>query len=241
LKIDSEECKKYYEETEKQAQAELDELLARIAEEEALKKAKEEALVTASQLWDKAVNEIIDDLDKAVSDTQERLKNEVIPMLEGTWIYNHPSSTDTYVFSNGTVILNQNWRFKEETVEGIVEVMLNPYLEFSQFDDKRLLNDTLETNLKLGILQENCPFNEEWELEDLQNAESYIAEYFDLLHSQIDDIKNLTLEDLKNSKSILSVIFNDNGLKFGTVDVSTITSEKMIMIAHSNDYELYKQ
>ena len=96
-------------------------------------------------------------------------------------------------------------------------------------------------DLKLGVLQENCPFNGEWELEDLQNAESYIAEHFEPLRSQIDDIKNLTLENLKNSKNIISAIFKDNGLEFGTVDVSTITSEKMFMIANSYEYELYRQ
>lgn len=240
-KVESEEYKQYYAETEKQAQTELDELIARIAEEEALKKAKEEALMAASKLWDDSVNEIINDFDNAVSDTQERLKNQVVPMLEGTWIYNHPARTDTYVFTNGTVTLNQNWGFTQKTVEGIVEVTLTPYLEFIQFDDERLLNDTLEVNLKLAVLQENCPFNEEWELEDLQNAESYIAEHFEPLHSQIDDIKNLTLENLKDSKNIVSAIFKDNGLEFGTVDVSTITSEKMIMIANSSEYELYKQ
>ena len=167
--------------------------------------------------------------------------NEVILMLEGTWIYNHPSRTDTYVLANGTVTLNQNWGFDKKTIEGIVEVTLTPYLEFAQFNNEQLLNDTLEVDLKLGVLQENCPFNGEWELEDLQNAESYIAEHFEPLRSQIDDIKNLTLENLKNSKNIISAIFKDNGLEFGTVDVSTITSEKMFMIANSYEYELYRQ
>lgn len=240
-KADSEEYKQYYAEMEKQAQTELDALIAQVEEEEALKKAKEEALITASQLWDDSVNEMISDFDTAVSDTQERLKKEVISMLEGTWIYNRRVGTDIYIFANGTVTLNQDWRFTQKTAEGIVEVVLTPYLEFSQFDDKQLLNDTLEADLKLDILQENCPFNEEWELQDLQNAESYITEHFEPLHSQIDDIKNLTLENLKDSKNILSAIFDNNGLKFGTVDVSTITSEKMIMIANSHEYELYKQ
>lgn len=240
-KVDSEEYKQYYTEIEKQAQTELDALIAQVEEEEALKKAKEEALITASQLWDDSVNEMISDFDNAVSDTQERLKNEVISMLEGTWIYNHPARTDTYIFANGTVTLNQDWGFTQKTVDGIVEVTLTPHLEFIQFDDEQLLDDTLEVNLKLGILQENCPFNEEWELEDLQNAESYIAEHFEPLHSQVDDIKNLTLENLKDSKNILSAIFKDNGLEFGTVDISTITSEKMIMIANSYEYELYRQ
>lgn len=242
-KADSDEYRQYHEEIEKKAQAELDELLARIAEEEALKKAKKEALVTALQLWDNSVNKIVNDLNSAVSDTQDRLKNELIPMLEGTWIYNHPARIDRYVFANGTVILSEEPKMwgDERTTEGVVEVALTPYLDFAQFDDKQLSNDTLEIDFKLDVLKEKCPFNEEWELKDLQNAESYIAEYFEPLYSQIDNIKNLTLENLKNSKNILSVIFNSYGSVFGTVDVSTITSEKMIMINHSSKYELFKQ
>lgn len=240
-KVDSNEYKQYYEETEKQAQAELDELLAKIAEEEALKKAKEEALVTAPQLWDSAVNEFVNDYNNVVSDAQERLKNEVISMLEGTWIYNHPARTDTYVFTNGTVSRSQDWGFDKKTAEGMVEVVLKPYLNFTQFDNEQLLNDELEMDSKLDVLRKSCPFNEEWELEDLQNAESYIAERFEPLRSQIDDMKNLTLEDLKNNKSILSAVFKDNGNEFGTVDVSTIISEKMIVMERSSKYELYKQ
>lgn len=240
-KADSEEYKQYYEEIEKQAQTELEEFLSQIAKEEALRKAKEEALEMALQLWSNSVNEIISYFNNTVSDTQEKLYNEVIAMLEGKWIYNHPARTDTYTFTNGTVSLNQNWGFSAKNIEGTVDVVLKPYLEFAQFDDVQLLNDTLEVDLKLEILQTNCPFNEEWELEDLQNAESYIAERFEPLRSQIDDINNLTLGTLKNNKSILLAIFNNKGLVFGTADVSTLTSKKMIMIANSSEYELYRQ
>lgn len=236
-KVDTDEYNNYKAEIEAQAQTELDELIARIAEEEALEKAKKEALENAVNSWDDAVDGFIDDYYSGLETVRKNITAEVFDCLEGTWTStSNPFHSDTYVFHNGEAELTVSNR-STHTVEGRINVEFAFPFDFSQIDRDKFSDSSTDIESQLKLLQE-VPFDDSWELEELQGADAYIQEKMDSLYDQITEMESVTLDYCKKHPEMLTVTIPGAVQKQNTIEVGSMEESKFIM---NKKYEVYKQ
>lgn len=236
-KIDSEEYQKHCEDVELQAETELKEIIKRIEEEEALIKERENTLKDAVQLWETSINEFIDELENVVSEKQKSIESEVFNILEGVWSVDNGSPIrEVFIIENGI------YKYELSTFvrkEGNVEVEVIPFLDFSECNNDRLKDESIDINEKLELMKD-CPFDESWELEELKKANLYIEDNIGCLYEQIDEIEQLELESLMNdtTRNTLVIELPLEGLPSYKIDVKTLTESSFQFL---NSYNVTKQ
>lgn len=235
-KFDTDEFNNYKAEIEAQAQTELDELVAQIEAEKALEQAKKEALENAVNSWDDAVDRFVDDYYSSLETVRNNITTEVFDCLEGTWTStSNPFHTDTYVFHNGEAELTI-LQLSTRIVEGKINVEFMFPFDFSQIDKNRFSGPSTDIESQLNLLQE-APFDDSWELEELQGADDYIQEKMDYLYAQIKEMESVTLEYCKKHPQMLTVTIPGAVREQNTIEVGSMEESKFIM---NEKYEVYK-
>lgn len=239
-KVDTEECKEHFEKVKEQAQLELDVMIAKIEEEKAL----QEALKNASESWEIEVNAFISEYNTKVTETTKRIENEFENFVQGTWTsHSNPGHSDTYEFNGREVRIIADWGFTKKMFDATIIVEMNQNLKFDGIDNNKFSECADDIQSKFEILKQT-PFDENWKLEDLQNADSFIQEKMQYLYEQIDEYDALNLETLKLNPDIMEIKIPYIERDFVSVNISSLEDTQFstkIKMGGGNYYELSRQ
>lgn len=177
-----------------------------------------------------------DEFNNYKAEIVDRFVDNYYSSLETVRSTSNPFHTDTYVFHNGEAELTI-LQLSTRIVEGKINVEFMFPFDFSQIDKNRFSGPSTDIESQLNLLQE-APFDDSWELEELQGADDYIQEKMDYLYAQIKEMESVTLEYCKKHPQMLTVTIPGAVREQNTIEVGSMEESKFIM---NEKYEVYKQ
>jgi len=206
----SNELEQHRQEIQEQANEELEIIIAeRIAREE-YERARHDAIEDANERHRISTANIIERANLAISNAENRLRIEVLELLQGEWLFRHVAWADrterfTFNEENYTRHFQVHMRNgEEERVEGVVRVTLNSILNPQN-------------------LSNNPPNFNDFSLEEIVNWELDV----DMTNELINNLENVTLSTIVHDGNSLVVELIGNGSIERTLNVEYLANGRM--------------